>query len=72
MAKKRGTWAKPVPEDTKNKMITLRVDGKLYNALAALSDIHSKSLNTLCIEILSKNDFVDLAMRQLESEKTAK
>jgi hypothetical protein len=50
--KKKGRRAQRVDPNMHNKMVTLRIDGDLFNAMSDLSDTTDKSLNVITIEAL--------------------
>ena len=68
MAKKRGRLAKPVAPDMKDKMITLRMDGELYNAIARAAGLNAKSLNSFILDTLAKQELINIAMQWIRRE----
>lgn len=69
MAKKRGRLAKPVAPEIKDKMITLRMDGELYNAIVRAAGLRSVSLNSFILDTLSKQELINIAMQWIRREK---
>lgn len=68
MAKKRGRLAKPVAPDMKDKMITLRIDGELYNAIARAAGLNAKSLNSFILDTLAKQELINISMQWIRRE----
>lgn len=68
MAKKRGRLAKPVAPDMKDKMITLRMDGELYNAIARAAGLNAKSLNSFILDTLAKQELINISMQWIRRE----
>lgn len=52
---KRGKYGKPIPVETKNKMVTVRMDGELYNALLRLSKRKKIAMNQIVLDMLNRN-----------------
>ena len=50
--KKKGRRSQRVDPNMHNKLVTLRIDGDLFNAMSDLSDTTNKSLNRITIEAL--------------------
>ena len=68
MVKKRGRLAKPVAPDMKDKMITLRMDGELYNAIVRAAGLNAKSLNSFILDTLAKQELINIAMQWIRRE----
>ena len=68
MVKKRGRLAKPVDPSTKDKMITIRMDGELYNAIVRAAGLNSVSLNSFVSDILAKQELINIAMQWIRRE----
>lgn len=66
--KKRGRLAKPVSPDLKDKMITLRMDGELYNAIVRASEINAISLNAFILETLAKQELINITRQWIRRE----
>lgn len=68
MAKKRGRLAKPVAPDMKDKMVTLRMDGEVYNAIVRAAGLNEKSLNSFILDTLAKQELVNISMQWIRRE----
>lgn len=69
MVKKRGRLAKPVAPDMKDKMITLRMDGELYNSIVRAAGLNSVSLNSFILDILAKQELINITLQWIKKEK---
>ncbi len=67
--KKRGRLAKPVAPDLKDKMITLRMSGELYNAIVRASEINAVSLNAFILDTLAKQELINITRQWIRREK---
>lgn len=68
MAKKRGRLAKPIDPSTKDKMITIRIDGELYNAIVRAAGLNSVSLNSFISDILAKQELINITLQWIKRE----
>ena len=67
--KKRGRLAKPIDPETKDKMITLRMSGELYNAIVRAAGLRATSLNAFILDTLTKQELINIAMQWIRREK---
>jgi len=62
MKKKKHPGRLPIKVDpkAKNKMITLRIDGELFNSIVDACKVHERAINSLLIDYIETGLEIDL------------